>query len=319
MSGPRVGIVGARRRRQGLGPFVARGLAAAGAEVVAFVGTSDASVAEAASGLARIAGLQPQGYTSLDAMFAAERLDAVAILSPAEHHREHLRRCLDARVSVLCEKPFLWGRDDDLPAAVELLDDFAAAGLIVRENAQWPYTLPAFFALHPEARGEPVVRFAMRQQPASRGVEMIGDALPHALSLLDALAPGDEVVVRDVRCSSHDRDAEALALRFAWVADGRPVEALVELDRAPSQPREAGYDVNGRRAQRLVRLADYAQFFAAGAALVDVPDPLPLLLADFVADLRADATQRDPTANRRIVQRLSALDSLRAAFLRDDP
>ncbi len=40
MSGPRVGLIGARRKRQGLGPFVARDLRAAGVEVACLLGTS---------------------------------------------------------------------------------------------------------------------------------------------------------------------------------------------------------------------------------------------------------------------------------------
>ena len=39
MRPPRVGIIGARRRRQGLGPFVARDLRAAGAEIPCFLAT----------------------------------------------------------------------------------------------------------------------------------------------------------------------------------------------------------------------------------------------------------------------------------------
>lgn len=352
---PRIGIIGARRKRQGLGPFVARGLSQAGADVTSFVCTSTETCAAAGADLARLAGVEARAYLSLDALLEHEDVDAVAILSPAERHREHIERALAAGVSVLCEKPLLWGRDDDLDAARRLLRDFAAAGLVLRENCQWPYTLPAFFALHPDARGEPLTRFAMRLSPASRGVDMIGDALPHALALLDALAFGadaqrdatsaadatstrdaasaadapstrdatssadDAFTVDDIHCSTHAADAEALAVRFTWRAGGRPVDVLVELDQGPSQPREAGFAVNGHWAHRLVRVRDYAQFFACGAALVDVPDPLPLLLSDFVAALSPDGAPHGPLADRRIVPRLSALLALRRAFLRDDP
>ena len=45
----RAGIVGARRVRQGLGPFVARDLTAAGVSVDLVLGTSEATAEEAAA------------------------------------------------------------------------------------------------------------------------------------------------------------------------------------------------------------------------------------------------------------------------------
>ena len=90
MSRPRVGLVGARRRRQGLGPFVARDLVRAGACVPCFVTTS-AATRDAASGqLAAICGVETRGYSNVDEMLARERLDALAILSPAETHAAYL-------------------------------------------------------------------------------------------------------------------------------------------------------------------------------------------------------------------------------------
>ena len=61
MSAPRVGLIGARRRRRGLGPYIARFLNAAGAEVPCFLTTSEATRDEAAAQLAKTAKLRPRG------------------------------------------------------------------------------------------------------------------------------------------------------------------------------------------------------------------------------------------------------------------
>jgi len=107
-----VGLVGARRRRQGLGPFVARDLVRAGARVPCFAATS-AATRDAASGqLAATCGIEARGYTNVDEMLARERLDALAILSPAETHAAYLESALAAGLHVLCEKPLVWGRPD---------------------------------------------------------------------------------------------------------------------------------------------------------------------------------------------------------------
>lgn len=312
---PRVALVGARRARQGLGPYVARSLVAHGAEVPAFVGTSEASVAAAAAGLAEGFGIEARGYTSGDALREHERLDALAILSPAETHRAWLEFALDAGLHVYVEKPLLWGGEGDAERGAELLAAFAARGLVVHENCQWPRTLACFDALHPGARARPPERFAMELSPASRGVQMLGDALPHALSLLQALAPAEVETLEAPRFSTRASDAEELDLGFTWRADGHAIACMVSLRQGPEQPRRAAYAVDDRWAHRLIRARDYAQFFASGARLVDVPDPLDAQVGRFVEALRADPPVPDPATTGRMTRRLRALHELRRAYL----
>lgn len=318
MSAPRVGILGARRHRQGLGPFVARWLREAGAEVPCFACTSQETVDAAGADLQRLAGVTAKGWVDGAAMLREETLDAVAILTPPRTHRIWLERALEAGLDVLCEKPFLWGADDDLAAAQGLVDRFEAAGLMLLENAQWPATLPSFDALHPGVRDQPVSRFAMRMAPASAGAEMIGDALPHPLSVLQALAPSETVSVEGCRFSTHDAAATELSMAFRYLADGRPIDVMVELSASPEQPREASLAIDGHWAHRLIRLSDYGQFFASGARVVDVPDPLGLHLAGFVEALRAERPRVSALENIKIRQRMAALDTVRRAFL-DSP
>ncbi len=147
---PRVGVVGARRCRHGIGEHVARHLVAQGAEVPAIVGTSPQTVRQAQDHLGSRYRLQPRGYTSLAGMLSGEQLDAVAICSPDRFHRQQLRECLAAGVHVLCEKPLVFDpqrcSEED---AIPLIEGFAQAGLVLMVNQQWPYTLPAFEQLFP--------------------------------------------------------------------------------------------------------------------------------------------------------------------------
>ena len=114
MTAPRVGIVGARRRRQGLGPFVARELRAAGADVTCFVTTSESSRDEAGRALETLAGVTARGYTDLATLLSHERVDALAILSPSDTHAA----ALDAALPALLK--------EDLTDLVELTADHGA-------------------------------------------------------------------------------------------------------------------------------------------------------------------------------------------------
>ncbi len=146
---PRVGLIGARRTRMGLGPFVARELRRCGAEVSALVGTTPESVEQACVALQRDEGAAPRGYLGLEGMLESEELDALAILSPSPTHEEYLRVACEAGLHVLCEKPLMAiGGDQGVVARAQLrVEDFAAGGRLLWENCQWPFTLPAYAEL----------------------------------------------------------------------------------------------------------------------------------------------------------------------------
>jgi Oxidoreductase family, NAD-binding Rossmann fold len=289
---PRIGIVGAGRRRQGLGPFVARDLAAAGAEIAGFVVTSAASRDAVTHAWSRELGIQARGHLDFSSLLRSERLDAVAILSPAETHERYLEAALEAGLHVLCEKPFVWGRPELAATARRLALGFEKRGLLLWENCQWPYTLPAFERLHPGALAQPPRRLAVRLQPGSTGAQMLGDAVPHALSLIQALLPGGAGQIERLRFKGGRQTSRRLALEFRYRAGERELEVAIELLRSDRRPREACLEIDGRRAERLVAADGYQLSFAEGGRTVPLPDPLTLLVADFVSALRLASEAR---------------------------
>ncbi len=280
-----MGLIGARRVRQGLGPFVARFLSDLGAEIPAFLGTSASSVQAATADLERQGVAGAQGYTNLSDMLEREALDAVAILSPAETHEAHLEACLHAGLHVLCEKPLIWGGAHLARRTRTLADAFASRGLLLAENCQWPEILPTFRELYPDSAGEPLASFAMHLSPASLGAQMIGDALPHPLSLLQALEPSPEAELVEPRVSNRDPAASELVLEFLYRTPRADVEVRIELIRGETLPRRAGLTINGRTAERRIRLEDYSLFLAAGTRELPLEDPLLCRLRRFLADL----------------------------------
>ncbi len=314
MKRPRVGLVGARRRRQGLGPFVARDLVAAGAEVPCFLATSEQTRDAGARALREQCGFTARGYLDLDEMLASEALDALAILSPAECHAEQLEAALRGGVDVLCEKPFVWQVPDLVGRTRELVDAIEARGRVLWENCQWPYTLPAFEALHPGALDAPPERFEMELQPASRGLRSLADSMPHPLSLLQALVPGVEARVEDVWFSTRDPQSAVQTVRFRYCCAGHQVRTEVRLEQNETPPRRAAYALDGRRARRLVSPEDYRLSFTDANRSVPVPDPLALLIADFVAALGGTPGEGRRTRGREISQRMQLLADIAGAY-----
>ncbi len=318
MSAPRVGIIGARRVRQGLGPFVARDLTAAGAAVPCFSVTSERALAPALAEIERHARVSPRGYIDVDRMLDEQPLDAIAILSPAESHLEHLRRAARRGLPVLCEKPLVWGEPAFAERAAEITAAFAQRDLLLYENCQWPFALPAFERLHPGSLADPPRSFRMELQPASRGLGALGDSLSHPLSLLQALLPGPEPAVDEFRIDPQPIGDAPLTLRFRYRSGGNSCAVEVALSSSEELPRRAAIEIDGRTARRVVAPETYRLSFASSDRIVPLDDPLSTLVADFVARLRTP-DQGDRTSRARIIeQRMRLLSELASAYLQQE-
>jgi predicted dehydrogenase len=313
----RIGIIGARRRREGTGPFIARQLAALGAQVAAIVGTTPATLRQAQAELS-VHGIWPRAYLSVHDMLSHEQLDAVAICAPPAYRRQHLTAALLAGLHVLCEKPLWDPRGDDLPEAWELIEALAASGRVLMVVEQWPYTLPDFCRLHRLLSPLPMpTELVMWMVPGDCGAAMVPQALPHPLSLLLALAGGGGRLVRPA-ADVHARDASGRAtcctLRFQYeCASAHTVRATVLLQQSDRQPRAAGYGIDGRFMARRLQWPQYtfawqavaapplptqlcrapeAGFASAADSGPSVPgeDPLVRLLRDFLERCMSSAT-----------------------------
>jgi len=310
---PRLAVIGARRGRQGLGEHLARFAARHGAAIPAFIGTSDATVREAGRVLASH-GIEARGYTDLDALLGAEQIDGLVIASPAATHGRYLESALAEGLHVLCEKPLTGSEAGSGAEACRLERAFAEAGLVLFENVQWPYTLAAYRALHPAAPREPEHRFEMWMGPTGRGAAMLGEALSHPLSLLEALFPGAEEGPQAPRFSTLEPDARTLDVSFRFRDGARAIDVVVKLTSTPRQPRPAGYALDGLRAERRVRMQDYALSFEDGGRRVPVPDPMESLVRDFVAALAGGTTPAEGPHRRGLGRRVAWLERLVAAF-----
>lgn len=307
----RIAVVGARRRKQGLGEFLARILKERGADVCAAVGSTQERAAETAAYLKGKYGIDASHHADLPALFASpegKRIDAVAICSPHRFHLEHMRQCAAAGVHVLCEKPLVWD-DRESPAAAARLDlegetkvvieSFRKARRRLAVNAQWPYILDTFRDLFPGQDLSRVESFEMGMCPPAPGIAMIPEAAPHALSLLMALlGPG---ALENLKALYEDPGKSRLILTFAYRhARGSAVCAL-RYACTDEYPRPTHIAIDGKRMDRVVRLPAYAIGFTDGARTVWTEDPMARLASDFLAAVAAGPAPNPPDEDERLL------------------
>jgi hypothetical protein len=290
---PRVVIIGARCRQQGVGEYVARWFAHAGAAVCAVVGTTAPTVAEARQTLAARYGIDCSGYVSVADALRVERPDIVAICSPYRLHRAHLHAAAEAGAHCLCEKPLWWDENPRTPESLEretarLVEAFAARGRYLATVTQWPLTLESFYMLYPELRHAPLERFDMRLSPGSRGKDMVPDAAPHAISMLARLAGPGVVAAPAVEAVTPDASDLRLSFSYRPAKKGSPTAAVsLRLSTCERPPRPAGYSINGRQVDRRIDLEGYNLYFENAERGIPLEDPLKLLVADFLKQVEA--------------------------------
>ena len=280
----RVLIVGAKRRKQGLGEFIAQYFHEQGAEICGIVGTSSASVEEAASHLQQQYGIVTQGHTDLATAIKQTNPTVVVIASPTGVHRQHLETVAASGISCLCEKPLFW--EDDKPCDPDdvegLVDRFCGDGQLLKLVTQWPETLDEYYSLFPEVKGQTVERFSMLLGPASFGINMAIDALPHVLSMVHCLTDVGEVQKVEAKYNGPDQLNIAFDYRHATGC----LEVSVDLVQSPESPRPAGYAINGHDVRRSIQLPEYQMMFTdESGKQVTVEDPLKKLVRHTLADL----------------------------------
>ena len=337
---PRIALIGARRARQGLGPFVARFLQAAGAEVCAHVGWRPETLSTTSDALQAVLDHPCPGYLDLAELHRDLGVHGVAILCPPEYHGAYLDQAAALGLHVLCEKPFTLERGPqgiDLQSGVaERLHAFHTRGLWVEENCQWPHVLPSLRRLARLVGVDPkasVHRFAMGLSPSASGVTMGIDSLSHPLSVLQALRPGPQTV-QDVSVQARPGTSDTshgFEIRFRFGSPApypsqsstsgnaplSPIECRVVLEDSPQRPRPAWIQINDLRADRVVRAEDYAIFLQAGPSQVSVPDPLEAHLQGFVERLGQVLAGAPVSPSEAILHRAQWMQQLIQAFPAD--
>jgi hypothetical protein len=254
-------------------------------------------------------GHQVAGFVGLDAMLENVELDALVIAAPPETHEDALLGALDRGLHVLCEKPLVMPKRGATNRLELVVDAFHAAGLHLCVNTQWPCTLPYYFELYPEVAESPVESFWMQLSPFDKGIDAVEDCLPHVLSLLQALVPDPDPVLRSPEIDFLNEDASRIAVQFGYDAGAQNVPCRIELSWCPAPPRPAGYGINGRKAIRKIKLPAYELSLEGDGRSVPLRDPLEVRVAEFLSLLRGGPPEE---ANTLATTRLRMLESLLA-------
>jgi len=274
----KVSIVGAGRKRNGIGEYIGKYFHKHGAAVTSVLGTTEKTSLETSAALRKY-GMETRAYTDFDAMVSVEKTDAVVIASPSSTHYGYLLKCLDRGLHIFCEKPFIWGDEGDVLKKVEdFFEKARGKKITIAMNSQWPFSVGSYEEMCGKIRPEETNNFFVQMSPYSPGKTMIPESVPHPLSILYCrLGAGD---IRDL---SLEWDGEGeMGIRFIYQFGTGACRVLIRLISQKTQPREFSFGFNDRVAFRTVGPEDYQIYFTYGTKKMRIQDPLELSVKNFL-------------------------------------
>jgi predicted dehydrogenase len=285
----RVAMIGA----SGIGKNHAAWFAKNGAQIVAFAGSSPASLETTAAILQDKLGYTPPGYTDINELLQTEAPDAVCIATPPHLHFEQAKLCLQNKVHTLCEKPLVY--DGDLAGEVlvtqgqQLVEAAAQAGVLLGTQMQYPFIAEQLCAMA-EVLPEEIESFTMEMETKNlkpgRSHETIWIELaPHPLSVLQRIASGGTLDESSIRCQIAEQETVGdFTIRRT---DGSTIEArlIARCNPNTTSPLRRftinghAIDYSGRKNEN----GDFLTYLTDANTEVELPDLVDLLIGNFTA------------------------------------
>jgi hypothetical protein len=285
----KIGIIGAARRHQGTGPYIARTFAGLGHEISGIVGTSEHSIKQTLTDLSDLYGIDAQGFTSFSQLIESHALDIIVIASPPGSHLDYLELAAESNLHIFCEKPFWWPENNALTLTLyeqtlqAVIDKSKTKQRYIHLNTQWPYTLKDFSRLHPSAIINNEIRqFAMRLSPQSEGVSMLIDAASHGLSMLYQLVGRGNLNQIEL-----EKTSNGALIHFDYEHQQGITKSTLGFIQSNETPKPASYQINGHTVNRTVSLPEYQIQLQSGQQTIAIQDPLDASIRDFLASIEA--------------------------------
>jgi predicted dehydrogenase len=283
----KISIIGAGRRRNGIGEYIGKYFHQHGAKVISVLGTTETTTLQA-SGDLRKYGIEAHPYTNFKDMVKSEKPDAVVIASPSSTHYEYLLQCIDSGIHIFCEKPFIWDDGRNLrKRAEDIFEKAREKKLIIAMNSQWPFSIEAYETLCGEVMIQNLNTFFIKMSPPFPGRAMIPESVPHALSLLYCL-----LGVGEIEGLNFDSDGKKeMIIKFSYLFKTQVCHVIIQLISQDTQPRVLSFGFNDKIVSRSLGSEDYEIYFDYGDKRWRIVDPLSRSVQNF---LEAVEKQTEP-------------------------
>ncbi|TSC89683.1 MAG: oxidoreductase domain-containing protein [Parcubacteria group bacterium Gr01-1014_3] len=290
-----------------IGKFHVREFLSAGADVVAILGSSQETALKTAEDLHAEYGIRPRGYFDLASLVENEKLDAVSICTPSRLHYAQIKKCLEAGLHVLCEKPLvLNSHADNYGAAKELVEFSEKQGKVLAVNTQWPAVIDYIKDKVDLSR---LKTFSMEMQPSVFGVDMLAEQLAHTNSMVVKLIPDGHA--EEIKFSKHS--PEDIDVYFKYINKKSECDIHYKFTHKVDRPRKVNFTFDGLEFRREIG-ENYQQRLVTDKAEFDIKDPLKVSIEKFVDAIEGKISPL--ISKKEIIENMALQDKIIAVYLR---
>lgn len=222
-------------------------------------------------------GISVNGYSNLDKLLSKEDLDAASVCTPSNFHYNQVKTCLKNNLNVLCEKPFILGKNN-LKLAEELIEISKKKNKILSVNTQWPSVLEEIksFIGPKETRD-----FYFFMEQGLRGPGILTETLPHANSMLIKLLGKREI--KNIKFMK--KEDEIIILKFDYVYCNLRCKVKYEIKFKTDRPRKVKFSINNKTFEK--NISDNDSFILIfNNKLIKINDPFKVSLKKFINSIK---------------------------------
>lgn len=250
----------------GIGKFHAREFYSLGCNILAILGTSQESAKKSAETLLTNFGIKATPHWNIDSLLS-EKIDVASICTPLQTHYFLTKKCLERKVHVLCEKPFVVDTDQ----AEELFNLSKKVGKKLAVNTQWP-TVLEFLKYDKD-----ISSLEIRMDSGVKGIKILEEYIPHQNSLLIKLC--GIRTAKNIRFAK--KNEESLEIDFEYVTNFKVCKVKYLMDFKEERPRSISFKINKKEFARNV-IQNYQQQIISEGKEVYSGDPLNLSIKNFI-------------------------------------
>jgi hypothetical protein len=296
-----VGIIGAG----GMSQFHAREFFNSGTEVVSILDIDKEKGDKLAKFIFDNFKFKAKVHTNITD-FLNEDLQIVSICTPPEFHAEYLLKCINQKIHVFCEKPFIFENlDNNYPSAKKIIDLASLKDKISTVNTQWPAIFNYLEIKHSEVK-----KFEMYMEPGVKEIGMLKEHLAHMNSMLIRLIPeGKAGKIKFI-----DKEDEKMTIEFIYKNKNNFCKTRFRLNYKEDRPRAVEFSINGKKFFRKVG-ENYSQSICYENNEIKIEDPFKISIQKFVEAVRNKDTSRLLISNKEILDNIKLQDEIIKEYL----
>ncbi len=301
----KIAVLGASK----IGKFHVREFVNAGVDVTTILGSSPETAAKTAEILGVEFGVHTKPYFELDRLIETEGIDAVSICTPPSLHYAQVKKCLEAGLHVLCEKPFVLNSyADNYDRADELVALSEKQGRILTVNTQWPSVLDY---IKNQIDFSKLRNFFMYMQPGTLGIDMLTDQLPHTNSMVVKLIPeGHANDITFLKYSEKD-----MRINFKYANKNLECDIIYKFAYKADRPRKVIFAFDGLEFRREIG-KHYRQKLVTDKTEFDIEDPFKVSVEKFAGAI--EGTDSPLVSKKEIIENMALQDRIIEEYMKQN-